>query len=408
MAGMARHGDRRRRRVRHPRRARAARGRLRRPGDADRRRAAPALRAPAALQGRDRRRGAGAEGDRRRRAARRGRHRLPPRRRAATAIDRAARARALRRRRRRSPTTGCCSPPARGRGRCRCPAPTARPPRCCARSTTPPASAPRSARAGGSRSIGGGFIGLELAASRPQARRRGRRSSRRCRGCSPAACRPRSPRVLQARHVAEGVSFHFGARIAAITAARRRAVATARTIPADLVVVGIGAVPEHRARRRGRARHRQRHRRRRDASPPPTRRSSPPATAARSRMPLYDGRRVRLESWRSAQEQGALAARNMLGADEPVSAVPWFWSDQYDLDAADRRPRRRRRRRRSAASCGDGAFVLFHLAADGRLLAAQRHRPRQRGRQGHPPRRDDDRPAARTPTRPRSPRRRPT
>jgi 3-phenylpropionate/trans-cinnamate dioxygenase ferredoxin reductase subunit len=43
------------------------------------------------------------------------------------------------------------------------------------------------------------------------------------------------------------------------------------------------------------------------------------------------GRRVRLESWRSAQEQGALAARNMLGAAESWSAVPWFWSDQYDL-----------------------------------------------------------------------------
>ena len=48
-------------------------------------------------------------------------------------------------------------------------------------------------------------------------------------------------------------------------------------------------------------------------------------------LPLYDGRRVRLESWRSAQEQGSLAARNMLGAAEPVAAVPWFWSDQYDL-----------------------------------------------------------------------------
>ena len=43
-------------------------------------------------------------------------------------------------------------------------------------------------------------------------------------------------------------------------------------------------------------------------------------------QPLYDDRRVRLESWRSAQELGTLAARNMLGAAEPVSGVPWFWS----------------------------------------------------------------------------------
>jgi 3-phenylpropionate/trans-cinnamate dioxygenase ferredoxin reductase subunit len=85
--------------------------------------------------------------------------------------------------------------------------------------------------------------------------------------------------------------------------------------------------------------------------------------------PLYDGRRVRLESWRSAQEQGGLAARNMLGQDETLTAVPWFWSDQYDLtlqiaglaEGAVTEVRRDLR---------DGAFVLFHLAPDGRLLSA--------------------------------------
>ena len=78
---------------------------------------------------------------------------------------------------------------------------------------------------------------------------------------------------------------------------------------------------------------------------------------------------MRLESWRSAQEQGALAARNMLERAEPISGVPWFWSDQYDLslqiaglaEGADIHVRRELR---------DGAFVLFHLGPDGRLLAA--------------------------------------
>ena len=59
----------------------------------------------------------------------------------------------------------------------------------------------------------------------------------------------------------------------------------------------------------------------------------------------------------------------MLGAAEPVSAVPWFWSDQYDLtlqiaglaEGAGQTVRR---------DLGDGAFILFHLAPDGRLLAA--------------------------------------
>jgi 3-phenylpropionate/trans-cinnamate dioxygenase ferredoxin reductase subunit len=86
-------------------------------------------------------------------------------------------------------------------------------------------------------------------------------------------------------------------------------------------------------------------------------------------LALYDNRRVRLESWRSAQEQGTLAARNMLGAAEPVAAVPWFWSDQYDLtlQIAGLAEGASTDVRRDLAS---GGFVLFHLAADGRLLAA--------------------------------------
>jgi 3-phenylpropionate/trans-cinnamate dioxygenase ferredoxin reductase subunit len=35
--------------------------------------------------------------------------------------------------------------------------------------------------------------------------------------------------------------------------------------------------------------------------------------------------------WRDATDQGALADRNMLGADEPIVALPWLWSDLYDL-----------------------------------------------------------------------------
>lgn len=42
-------------------------------------------------------------------------------------------------------------------------------------------------------------------------------------------------------------------------------------------------------------------------------------------------RGIRLESWRTAQEQGETAARNMLGASEHYQQAPWFWSDQYNL-----------------------------------------------------------------------------
>ncbi len=44
------------------------------------------------------------------------------------------------------------------------------------------------------------------------------------------------------------------------------------------------------------------------------------------------GRRVRLESWQNAQNQAIAAARAMCGVGEPYAEVPWFWSDQYDVN----------------------------------------------------------------------------
>jgi 3-phenylpropionate/trans-cinnamate dioxygenase ferredoxin reductase component len=39
-------------------------------------------------------------------------------------------------------------------------------------------------------------------------------------------------------------------------------------------------------------------------------------------------RRVRLESWQNAQNQAIAAARNIAGSAQPYAEVPWFWSDQ--------------------------------------------------------------------------------
>lgn len=43
------------------------------------------------------------------------------------------------------------------------------------------------------------------------------------------------------------------------------------------------------------------------------------------------GRNIRLESVQNAVSQGRTAAQAMLGMPEPYGEVPWFWSDQYDL-----------------------------------------------------------------------------
>ena len=84
---------------------------------------------------------------------------------------------------------------------------------------------------------------------------------------------------------------------------------------------------------------------------------------------LYDGRRVRLESWRNALDQGDAAARNALGANMPYTAVPWFWSDQYELglqvaglpELATRTASRRRL---------NHVLIEFGLDDGGRLVSA--------------------------------------
>jgi 3-phenylpropionate/trans-cinnamate dioxygenase ferredoxin reductase subunit len=80
--------------------------------------------------------------------------------------------------------------------------------------------------------------------------------------------------------------------------------------------------------------------------------------------PRY-GRHVRVEHWDNAQAQGAAAARSMLDDAQPYSALPYFFSDQYDLgleyvgmhDPADQVVIR--------GSLDEPAFQVFWLAPDG-------------------------------------------
>ena len=86
-------------------------------------------------------------------------------------------------------------------------------------------------------------------------------------------------------------------------------------------------------------------------------------------LAIYGGRRVRLESWRNAQDQGTLAAQQHAGRRRGDLGGAVVLVGSVRSHAADRRTCRRcdatvRR------ELGDGAFILFHLAPDGRLLAA--------------------------------------
>ncbi len=180
--------------------------------------------------------------------------------------------------------------------------------------------------------VGGGFIGLEIAASA------------RIRDCAVVvleaadrlmgrALPEEIGNVFSELHRQNGVDIRLNLGIERIEGAGKVetvVAASGETIEADGVVVGVGIVPDTALAS--------------EAGLDVDNgivvdeycRTSDPAIYAAGDVTLHPnpfaGRHIRLESWQNAQNQAIAAAQNMNGANTPFTEVPWFWSDQFDVN----------------------------------------------------------------------------
>ena len=220
--------------------------------------------------------------------------------------------------------------------------------------------------------VGGGYIGLEAAAS---ARALGAEATiieLAPRVLARVACETLS-NFFQDFHRSQGVTIELGAGVEALEgvngAVRGVRLADGRTIACDAALIGVGGVPNEElalhadiACDGGIVVDQDARTSDRDIFAIGDCTSRP--------LPLYD-RTMRLESVPNALEQAKQAASAICGRPRPPPEVPWFWSDQYDLrlqivgipfDVAEIVTR---------GDVASGKFALFHLTADGTVQAVE-------------------------------------
>ena len=221
--------------------------------------------------------------------------------------------------------------------------------------------------------IGGGYIGLEAAAS---ARALGAEAviiERESRCLARVACGPLAD-FFEAYHRARGVEIVTGASVEAFEAGLQGRVgavrlSSGRRIECDSVLVGVGGQAADELAR--------------EAGLPcengvvvdGNARTEDPAVFAIGDvtwrpMPVYGERRFRLESVPNALEQAKQAAAAITGRPPPPAEVPWFWSDQYDLKLQIAGVAFETDAQVLRGDPGSARFAVFHLL-DGRVQAVE-------------------------------------
>ncbi len=181
--------------------------------------------------------------------------------------------------------------------------------------------------------VGGGYIGLEAASALRKLGKAVTLIEALPRVLARVAGEPLS-RFFAARHRAAGVDVRLDTAVSRILGQDERTtgveLASGEIVPTDMVIVGIGIVPAVEpllaagaAGGNGVAV---------DAAC----RTSLPDVWAIGDCALHenrfaDGTAIRLESVQNANDQANVAARTIAGEAVSYDAVPWFWSNQYDL-----------------------------------------------------------------------------
>ncbi len=219
--------------------------------------------------------------------------------------------------------------------------------------------------------IGGGYVGLEAAAS---ARALGAEVvviERERRLLARVACATLSA-FFQSTHERHGVHFELSSGVTALEGDGRVQgvrLDDGRVVACDVALVGVGAIPNDEVAKAAGLDCSDGIRVDLDA------RTSDPSIYAigdctRRPMPLYD-REHRLESVPNALEQAKACAAHIAGRPQPPPEVPWFWSDQYDLKLQIAGLPFDVEQVVVRGAPEDATFAVFHLDAQNRVQAVE-------------------------------------